>query len=153
MLKDVSIIIPAAPHETAHEQLIKYLSDTRAEIIVSSEGTRAKSLNAGAAQADQNILWFLHADSRVHQENLMALEKSIMQYPDAIHYFDLGYSEGGLAALNAWGANIRSRLFGLPYGDQGFCMSKAVFQRLGGYPQNTPYGEDVLFIRLSLIHI
>lgn len=146
-LDRVSIIIPLAPGETAHEWLLDDLKHLGNEIIVSSEGSRAKSLNAGAAKASRPFLWFLHADSRVSAENLVDLEEALARRSNALHYFDLAYEEGGLATLNAWGANIRSRLCGLPYGDQGFCISKTLFEKIDGYPENAPYGEDLLFIR------
>jgi hypothetical protein len=66
-----------------------------------------------------------------------------------LHYFDLAYDGGHLTNSNSLGANIRSRLLGLPYGDQGFCISKNLFNKIGGYPEDVPYGEDLLFIRLA----
>lgn len=146
-LDRVSIIIPIAPLELAHERLLDDLKHLGTQIIVSSEGSRAKSLNAGAAKARNPFLWFLHADSRVSEENLVDLEQALARRSNALHYFDLAYEEGGLATLNAWGANIRSRLCGLPYGDQGFCISKTLFEKIGGYPEDVPYGEDLLFVR------
>lgn len=148
-LDRVSIVIPVAPAEKAHERLLDDLKHMGSEIIVSSEGTRAKSLNAGAAKAQAPFLWFLHADSRVSAENLAQLTRALERRSNALHYFDLAYEEGGLAALNACGANLRSRLFGLPYGDQGFCISKTLFGKIGGFPENTGFGEDLLFIRLA----
>ena len=146
-LDRVSIIIPIAPDETAHEKLLDDLRPLTAEIIISSQSSRAKSLNAGAAKARHSFLWFLHADSIVSAENLTELEQALMRRSNALHYFDLAYTEGGLATLNACGANIRSRFLGLPYGDQGFCVSKTLFEKIGGYPEDEPYGEDLLFVR------
>jgi len=147
VLEKISIIIPLAPDENAHERLLDDLKPLNAEIIVSSEGSRAKSLNAGVAKAHNPFLWFLHADSRVSAENLVDLEQALARRSNALHYFDLAYEEGGLAALNAWGANVRSHLCGLPYGDQGFCISRTLFEKIGGYPEDVPYGEDLLFVR------
>lgn len=148
-LDRVSVIIPVAPLETAHERLLDDLKHLGTEIIVSSEDSRAKSLNAGAAKARNPFLWFLHADSRVSAENLVDLEQALARRSNALHYFDLAYEEGGLATLNASGANIRSRLCGLPYGDQGFCISKSQFEKIGGYPESASYGEDLLFVQLA----
>lgn len=143
MLENVSIIIPIAPNETQHKILLGDLKNIDAEIIISSKGTRAKSLNAGAAKAKNNFLWFLHADSRVNTENLNNLRKFIGENPEALHYFSLT----GLLVLNTWGANLRSHLLGLPYGDQGFCLSKMQFEKADKYPENIPYGEDLIFVR------
>ncbi|PJB71526.1 MAG: hypothetical protein CO093_04915 [Alphaproteobacteria bacterium CG_4_9_14_3_um_filter_47_13] len=148
-LNRASIIIPLASGETAHERLLEDLKNLESEIIVTSEGSRAKSLNAGAAKARNSFLWFLHADSRVSAENLVDLAQALERRSNTLHYFDLAYEEGGLPSLNAWGANMRSRLFGFPYGDQGFCISKTLFNKIGGFPENAPYGEDLLFVRLA----
>ena len=145
MLEDVSIIIPVAPNETAHEILLKDLDGCGAEIIVSSEGSRAESLNAGAEKASRDFLWFLHADSRVSADNIGVLVRSIKREPGVLHYFLLSFGYGKMA-LNAWAANIRSGVFGLPYGDQGVCISKENFEEIGGFP-DANYGEDLLFIR------
>jgi hypothetical protein len=73
VLDKVSIIIPTAPDETAQQQLLNDLELLNNEIIVSAEGSRAKSLNVGAVKASNDFLWFLHADSRVSAENIFAL--------------------------------------------------------------------------------
>jgi hypothetical protein len=153
----LSIIIPLAADETQHRQLLADLdhldhldnSQLHAEIIQSSQPSRASSLNAGSKQAMGQWLWFLHADSRVSHDNLRALENSLDQDQQgaALHYFDLGFKDcAPLLRANALGANLRSRLLFCPYGDQGLCISKALFLRLGGFPENRPYGEDLLFV-------
>lgn len=146
MLEDVSIIIPLAPEETAHEILLNDLKNSKAEIILCAEGTRAKSMNKGAAQAQKRFLWFLHADSRINDKNIHQLDLSLQKYPDALHYFDLAFDNGGLVSLNAWGANMRSRIFGVPYGDQGFCVSKQNFEIAGYYRKDLDLAEDLMFI-------
>jgi len=143
-LSNVAIIIPIAPNETAHKALLKDLENTNVEIILSSEGSRAESLNIGAQKATREILCFLHADTRIDKIAINALENA--NNPDVINYFNLSY-DGGLAQLNAIGANLRSSIFGLPYGDQGFTLTKALFNKIGGFPENYTFGEDLLFIR------
>ena len=149
VLNHVGIIIPVAPGETAQENLLNDLKHLDNEITISAEGTRAKSLNTGAVNNSQTVFWFLHADSRISAENVQHLEQALAKEPDALHYFDLAFKGGGLFSLNAWGANIRSRLFKLPYGDQGFCLSQKLFNQIGGYPEDVPFGEDLLFIRIA----
>ena len=39
-----------------------------------------------------------------------------------------------------------SIIFSLPYGDQGYCLSKELFLRIGGFPENVKYGEDLYFV-------
>ena len=48
--------------------------------------------------------------------------------------------------LIALGANLRSWLFRLPYGDQALFVRRADFHKAGGFP-GIPIMEDVAFIR------
>lgn len=143
----ISIIIPLAPGEGEHAALMTRLPSDM-QVITASEGSRARSLNAGAARATGDYLWFLHADSRLGEHAIAALEQSIAQAPQALHYFTLAFDCGAGARmrLNAWGANQRSRLLGVPFGDQGFCIHRDVFARLGGFPEHLAYGEDHVFV-------
>lgn len=147
----ISVIIPLAPDETEHADLVRALAQSPAilECLTPSEGSRALSLNAGARAARGEILWFLHADSRPAPDAVDALHASFEKAPDALHYFALAFAPDPgipLIALNAWGANLRSRLFGAPYGDQGLALSRTLFSRLPGFPEDAPYGEDHLFV-------
>ncbi len=146
-LNNVSVIIPVWKQETELKKLLNDLSPFGAEIIQSSEGSRAKSLNMGAAKATREFLWFLHADSRINQECISALNQSLSKQPIAVHYFELVFEKAGISAWNASWANLRSLWFKLPYGDQGLCLSKVQFDNIEGFPEDTPYGEDLLFIR------
>ena len=153
MSVDISIIIPLAVSETQQHRLLKDLSDIptlKGEVIQCCKGNRAISLNKGAAQASGQWLWFLHADSRITTANVQALQQQLTRRPEALHYFKLGFDKNpkqfGLTCLNAWGANVRSRLFGAPFGDQGLCIRRDHFRTLGGYSEIAPYGEDVLLV-------
>lgn len=150
MFDKISIIIPFHEKEDQLQQLLSDLGALKSEsdIAVVSKGTRAASLNAGALSAARPFLWFLHADSRINAHNLEALSQALKRKPDALHYFDLAFANDGppQAALNAWGANVRSRLFGTPYGDQGFCVAKGHFLRAGLFPEDVQYGEDLMLV-------
>jgi GT2 family glycosyltransferase len=62
----------------------------------------------------------------------------------AIGYFRLRFLADGprLTFLNAWGAHFRSRVFGLPFGDQGLLMPRRIFDALGGFDESVTAGED-----------
>lgn len=144
-LAKLSIVIPVAANETEQQNLLADLKGCDAEIIPSTDTSRASSLNLGAAEASGEWLWFLHADSRINPDNIRALGQSLEQSPAALHYFDLAFDLPFLR-FNAVGANLRSRLLGLPFGDQGLCIKKSLFESLDGYPEDCPYGEDLLFV-------
>ncbi len=163
MLDNISIIIPLGPGEDQHHGL---LDDLRAlcaagpEIIpvacdgssgrgaISSLPGRALQQNCGAAVARRDFLWFLHADSTVTDEVVRALAASVKEAPDSLHYFHLKFAGDGAGwlRLNEWGARFRSDILGLPFGDQGFCLSRENFNRIGGFPEQAAYGEDHLLV-------
>lgn len=114
-----------------------------------SEGMgRAAQMNVAARLADGTQLWFLHADSRLNQKTIPALLRSLNQYPECLLYGDLKFSSDAtlLMKLNEIGAWVRSRYLGMPFGDQGFCISRKLFCEIGGYPENVKYGEDHVFV-------
>lgn len=122
-------------------------SGRRVRWIVAGPG-RAKQLNAGAREAKGSVLWFLHADSRLRDGGLIALERALAARSRALHYFDLAFAGDGpaLMRVNEWGARFRSRALRLPFGDQGFCLARDLFEQLGGFPEDAAYGEDHLFV-------
>ena len=109
---------------------------------------RASQQNAGAVAATRDWLWFLHADAALAADTLPALARFIDTHagPDAraLGYFDLRFIDDGpaLTRLNAWGAHVRSRVFGLPFGDQGLVLPRAAFEALGGFDPGIVCGED-----------
>ncbi|MGA9332858.1 MAG: glycosyltransferase family 2 protein [Rudaea sp.] len=105
---------------------------------------RARQMNAGAARANGKWLWFVHADSRLRPATVAALDAFLERDVDALGFFDLAFRDDGprLVALNAWGANLRSRAFGIPFGDQGLLLRAARFAALGGFDECVAYGED-----------
>ncbi len=109
---------------------------------------RGRQMNAGAEAATGRWLWFLHADSGFGPELWVQLQQQLIRKPESLHYCQLAFMNDGPGAMkaNQWGANLRSRWLGVPFGDQGFCLSKALFQRLGGYPEDAAYGEDHLLV-------
>jgi hypothetical protein len=109
---------------------------------------RGTQLNAGARMAGSDRFWFLHADSGFDSFALTQMLIRLPQQPDALCFFKLRFlSDGaGWMLLNQWGAHLRSSLLGVPFGDQGFCCSKQLFEAVDGFPESSPYGEDHLFV-------
>ena len=175
-LGDVSIIVPIAPGDVGWQSLLPDLGPVSeaAELILSGVGPppadldevvgrsrlrlpvcwvdgaagRARQLNAGAGRADRRFLWFLHADSRIDPSGLSALQCSLAAAPEALHYFELAFLDDGpsLMRLNALGARIRSHLLKIPFGDQGFCLDRRLFEQLGRFDERAAYGEDHLLV-------
>lgn len=168
----LSIVIPIARRETHWKALIEDLKPfwAKVEIIfahaapatfpnsvlpkgfscpqVTSKAGRAHQLNAGARVASRPYLWFLHADSRLDHPTVAKLLAALDRRPDDLHFFDLEFLDDGpaLVHLNAIGCWLRSHILGAPFGDQGFCLKRQVFTRLGGFVEQDQPGEDHLLV-------
>ncbi|MFQ5624275.1 MAG: TIGR04283 family arsenosugar biosynthesis glycosyltransferase [Paracoccaceae bacterium] len=120
--------------------------DIGARLVVTGPG-RGMQLAAGAAAAGGKWLLFLHADSVLPANWPAAVEAHLRSHPGEAGYFRLAFDDSGLPArvLAGW-ANLRSRLFSLPFGDQGLLVSQALYREAGGYPV-IPLMEDVAIAR------
>ncbi|MEH6628525.1 MAG: hypothetical protein V7739_18965 [Motiliproteus sp.] len=132
------------PHQ---QQISATLSRFSIKWLVSVTG-RAKQLNCGTAAAKGRFLWYLHVDSGFGPLLIQNLLRNLNNQPQGFHFSPLAFAHDGpgLIKLNQWGANLRSRWLGVPFGDQGFCLSRENMQRLGGYPEQVAYGEDHLLL-------
>ncbi len=169
----LSVVIPLGPGETEAGELLGQLHELPAnsEIIIVkarddglerpsnwpatliwreyiNAGGRARQMNLGARVARGNWLWFVHADSRLLPQTLPALCDFIERNQDVLGWFDLRFRNDGpwLCRLNAWGANLRSRLWELPFGDQGLALWRSRFEGFGGFDESLPCGEDHHFV-------
>lgn len=103
--------------------------------VILSEKGRAKQMNKGAKTAKGDILWFVHADSKVSSDSINEINAVI----------DNGYIGGGFSLkfydcssiflkYISKSSNIRANRFGLFYGDQGIFVKSQLFHKLGGFP-------------------
>ena len=68
-------------------------------------------------------------------------------HADKAGFFHLLFrADGVMPKLVAKGANLRARLFDLPYGDQAILIHRDLLQATGGYP-TLPLMEDVALAR------
>ena len=141
----LSIIIPLAPDDSA-DDLIKQIQRLGYDPIVVSEETRAKSLNRGVMLANGEHLIFLHADTKIEDSSLEKLPGILRGNLETMYYFKLKFDRCGLVYFNSLATNLRCYLFSIPYGDQGFCISKRLFLEAGGFSENMTYGEDMHFV-------
>jgi len=108
---------------------------------------RGSQLDYGAKQAKGIWLLFLHADTHLADNWSQVCTEHINTYPHQAGYFQLKYSAQGIFPfLTSAFANFRSKLFGLPYGDQGLLISRDLYNHIGGFP-DIPLMEDVYIAR------
>ena len=117
-----------------------------AKLVCSAPG-RAVQQNAGAAAATGDILLFLHADTWLPPAALTLVQQALGDPDVAVGAFSLSLRSATPAErLIAAGANLRSRLFNLPYGDQALFMRRQTFEALGGF-RELPVMEDYDLVR------
>jgi len=163
-----SIIIPVLNEAASVNSIIDHIhslkGDVQKEIIVvdgdpegltlkaisrddigklrSSTG-RAIQMNEGAKKAKGNILLFLHADTALPLDALRLIATAMQDKQYVAGAFDLGIRSGRfIFRVIESVASLRSRLTGIPFGDQAIFMSKDYFDEIGGY-KDIPIMEDV----------
>ncbi len=115
--------------------------------LVRAPRGRGPQLAAGARAARGEWLLFLHADTVLSPGWAAAAQAHMRDRPDRAGWFALRFdATGPMPQLVAGWANLRSALFGLPFGDQGLLISRAVYCAAGGHPE-IPLMEDVALAR------
>ena len=149
-----------APTLTSYRQIDLSIPITHLEVAIHQAKVkgdqivngRAHLMNQGFTKAQGAFVWFLHLDSCLTNNSLERLMSSLETQPNALLYFDLLFLSDAswLMQLNRWGVYWRSRYLHLPFGDQGFCLHRYTFDKLGGYPETCLYGEDHLLVWRAL---
>lgn len=172
----VSAIVPALNEASTIRATLDSLAPLRAlggEVIVvdggSRDGTvecagpaadrvlagprgRARQMNAGAAAAHGETLWFVHADTLVDGAAIDALH-AVLGSGDIL-WGRIGVrldSPRPLLRLAARLMNIRSCMTGIATGDQGIFVRRRLFEAVGRFPDQ-PLMEDVEICRRLLAH-
>lgn len=113
--------------------------------IVTGPASRGGQIRRGVDAAEGPWVLVLHADTRL-APGWTEAALACLTRPGS-WYFRLAFdAEGGTPALVAGWANLRARLFGLPYGDQGMLIDRVTLESVGGYPDQ-PLMEDVALAR------
>ncbi|MCL5974280.1 MAG: TIGR04283 family arsenosugar biosynthesis glycosyltransferase, partial [Gammaproteobacteria bacterium] len=123
------------------DNTLQMLKNSDLEMVSTSKG-RALQMNAGALHSNADILLFLHADTELPANAVMAIEKAISAGADWGR-LDV-YISGAhpMFRVIALMMNWRSRLTGIATGDQAIFMCRTVFNVVGGFPEQ-PLMEDI----------
>ena len=165
----ISVVIPTLNEEANLPVTLRQLADhPDVELIVVDGGStdqtvaiaqqftpfvfitapnRAAQMNMGARHATGDILLFLHADTFLLPGALDEIQRRIVGDGAVGGAFDLQIdSPRRFTKFIAKISSKRTRLFDLPYGDQGIFVWRQVFQALDGFPA-LPIMEDLAFAR------
>jgi len=117
--------------------------------VISCPRGRGAQLAAGAEASAAAWILFLHADTRLAPGWAGPAAAFIQGSPDGDRAaaFTLAFDDASVhARALARLANWRARRLALPYGDQGLVISRALYDRLGGF-RPLPLMEDVDLVR------
>ena len=106
-----------------------------ADFCLTAVRSRAAQQNAGAAAASGDVLLFLHADCRLELGSFEAIREALTDANCVGGCFRQRIDAAGLRyrALE-WGNAQRVKWWRWAYGDQGIFVRRALFERLGGFP-------------------
>jgi len=111
------------------------LAEPLADHVITGSKGRALQMNAGARQADGDILWFLHADTLPPPDAADLIRAALADPEQCWGRFDVRLSgRHRLLRVVETLMNARSRLTGIATGDQGIFVRRNLFERVGGYP-------------------
>ena len=122
-----------------------------ADRVIAAPRGRAVQMNAGAAAATGDVLLFLHADTRLPENADRLVRDGLAGSAKVWGRFDLRFDGGGLLVLIAIMMNTRSRMTGIATGDQAMFMTRAAFERAGGFPPIVLMEDVALSARLKRI--
>lgn len=125
----------------------KSIAQKLTHLVVTGSNSRAMQMNAGADQATGDLLLFLHADNRLEPESYQKMLEcmKIPKWIGGAFTLCIESDKWSINLINQL-ANIRSRYFGLVYGDQGVFVRAEVFKNMNGFSP-IPIFEDLDFYR------
>jgi rSAM/selenodomain-associated transferase 2 len=123
-------------------------------VVIAGPSGRGGQLNRGAAAASAARLLFLHADCVLPVGWFETVMDALDEPSTVLACFRLhtrpvdGRRPGWRRRLWLGIFDLRSRGWGLPYGDQGFALRRDAFDALGGFPE-IPLMEDLALARTA----
>lgn len=113
-----------------------------AKLVRTAPG-RGHQLNAGAATASGDVLWFVHADTQPDPAAVTELQRALTDPRVVGGGFGISFDRRSLILRYvAWSSNVRARRLGWIFGDQAMFVRREAFEKLGGFPE-WPLMEDM----------
>jgi len=170
-MKELSIIIPSYNDEKNVKSLVKQIFKKKlsnSEIVIVESGKvgyrkeilkevvflksgkgRALQMNTGARKAKGKLLVFLHADSDISGIDFSKFYKLTKE--DEFGCFRIKFkSKKKYFRFVEITSNLRKKIFGIPFGDQGLIISRKLFNRVGGFSEG---GFEDIDMALHLMNV
>jgi rSAM/selenodomain-associated transferase 2 len=113
-----------------------------ADVLIGAPRGRASQMNAGAAIATGDVLWFLHADSILPHNAVRDIEAALSDPQTAGGCFRLRLPNRKMIyRISDSVGNLGVQIFGFALGDHGIFCRRSSFEKSGGYP-DVPILED-----------
>jgi rSAM/selenodomain-associated transferase 2 len=144
LVRELIVVDATSTDQTAH-----LAADMGCQLIpiTPEQRGRGAQLQVGGKAAVGEWLLFLHADSVMQAGWEEDILRHLSMSPSDAAYFTLAFDQDGAGPRRVAGlANLRARVFGLPYGDQGLLISRALYDSVGGFG-NLALMEDVNLVR------
>jgi len=104
------------------------------DLIVASKPGRALQMNAGAKQATGNCLLFLHADTQLSVNGLNQLNVALAKGAQWGRFDVQIVGQSFMLRVVSSCMNQRSKLTSIATGDQAIFVRRALFECIGGFP-------------------
>ncbi|MCC7430669.1 TIGR04283 family arsenosugar biosynthesis glycosyltransferase [bacterium] len=113
------------------------------KFFVCSQRGRAFQMNFGAKQSNSENLFFIHSDTKITYKHI----ETVFFYLEKANFVAGAFgieinSDKKIFKIISKTANIRSKISGIAYGDQGLFLKKQTFNKVGGFPE-IQIGEDI----------
>lgn len=135
---DELIVVDGGSRDATVTEAARY-----SERVLTAGPGRARQMNAGAAAASGDWLWFVHADTGVDPGAVEHMRRSLHRRRACWGRFDVRLSgDHPMLRVVATFMNARSRVTGIATGDQAIFVERTVLETVGGFPDQ-PLMEDV----------
>jgi rSAM/selenodomain-associated transferase 2 len=123
------------------------IAEPLADLLLDAPRGRATQMNAGAAVAKGNVLWFLHADSTLPPDAIRDIWSALDDPGMAGGCFRLRLpSRKMIYRVSDSVGNLGVQVFGFALGDHGIFCRRTAFEQAGGY-RDVPILEDAEIYR------